>query len=62
MREKIDKYNCEKVLSLLIDTTIKEKICKECLYIFFDDDFITKLDRNVHLIPFTNGMISICVF
>lgn len=55
--------NCEKILSLLIDTTSKEKICKECLYIFFDDDFITKLDKNVHLIPFTNGIYdtNLCI-
>jgi hypothetical protein len=60
-REKI--INCEKILSLLIDTTSKEKICKECLYIFFDDDFITKLDKNVHLIPFTNGIYdtNLCI-
>ena len=56
-RKNKDKIiNCEKILYLLIDTTDKEKICKECLYIFFDDDFVTKLDRNVHLIPFTNGV------
>lgn len=53
-KEKI--INCEKILTLLIDTTSKEKICKECLYIFYYDDFMTKLDRNVHLIPFTNGI------
>ena len=53
-KEKI--INCERILSLLNDTTSKEKICKECLYIFFDDNFMIKLDRNVHLIPFTNGV------
>lgn len=56
-RKNKDKImNCEKILSILTDTTSKEKICKECLYIFFDDDFITKLDKNVHLIPFINGI------
>lgn len=56
-RKNKDKIiNCERVIALLTDTTSKEKICKECLYIFFDDYFMTKLDRNVHLIPFTNGI------
>ena len=56
-RKNKDKIiNCEKILSLLSDTSSKEKICKECLYIFFDDNFMTKLDSNVHLIPFTNGI------
>ena len=59
-RKNKDKIiNCERILSLLTDTTSKEKICKECLYIFFDDDFMTKLDKKIHLIPFTNGIYDI---
>ena len=52
-----DKINkCEDIILLLSECMFKEKICKECLYIFYDDQFINKLDEATHLIPFKNGI------
>lgn len=47
---------CEKIICMLHDINVKERICRECLYIFFDDSFVTKLDQKPHLIPFANGV------
>lgn len=52
--DKISK--CEDIILLLNESVFKEKICKECLYIFYDDQFINKLDEATHLIPFKNGV------
>lgn len=52
--EKISK--CENIILLLQECAFKEKICKECLYIFYDDQFINKLDEATYLIPFKNGV------
>tara|TARA_B100000401_G_C52768016_1_gene701722 strand:- start:653 stop:1228 length:576 start_codon:yes stop_codon:yes gene_type:complete len=48
--------NCEKVISILLDTIQKERICHECLYVFYDNSFFRDLDLNNNLIPFTNGI------
>ena len=37
----------------------KEHICQECLYIFYDNNFIKKLDSNSKLIPFKNGVLCL---
>lgn len=45
-------------LGLIIDklknVNFKEALCKECLYMFYDPDFISRLDKDEHLICFKN--------
>lgn len=51
--------NCEKIIGILGDPVGKETICKECLYVFYDKNFIKKLDTNSNLIPFVNGVLHL---
>ena len=46
----------DNIILKLKNVSFKETICKECLYLFYDSDFITKLDRKIHLICFKNGI------
>lgn len=48
--------NCEKVISMLLDTSQKERVCHECLYVFYDNGFLRCLDLSNNLIPFKNGV------
>lgn len=48
--------NCEKIIATLLDTSQKEKICHECLYVFYDNSFFHSLDLSNNLIPFRNGV------
>lgn len=48
--------NCEKIISILLDTVQKERICHECLYVFYDHSFFRGLDLSNNLIPFQNGV------
>jgi hypothetical protein len=50
--EKILK--CEDTILMLNECVFKEKICKECLYVFYNDQFVNSLDELTHLIPFKN--------
>lgn len=40
------------IMTKLKNVNSKEAICRECLYLFYDPDFIQKLDRQTHVIPF----------
>ena len=51
--------NCEKIIQMLGDPVEKENICRECLYVFYDNAFLIRLDSNAHLIPFRNGVLDI---
>lgn len=44
------------IIIKLKNVSFKETVCRECLYLFYDPDFITKLDRKIHLICFKNGI------
>ena len=44
---------------MLKNVTFKESICRECIYLFYDSDFINSLDRNINLICFNNGVWDI---
>lgn len=57
LADKIIK--CEDIILLLNESSCKEKVCKECLYIFYDDQFINKLDEDSNLVPFKNGVYDI---
>ena len=51
--------NCEKIIQMLGDPIQKENICRECLYIFYDNTFLIKLDSNPQYLPFRNGILNI---
>jgi len=61
-----DKQNLDKLRATLVkeknaleDTTKKDKIIKECRELFLDVDFESKLDSNVNLMGFTNGVLDL---
>ena len=43
----------------LKNVSFKETICRECIYLFYDPDFIKKLDRKMNLVCFRNGVWDI---
>lgn len=51
--------NLEKNIQKLKNVNTKESICKECLYLFYDPDFLSQLDKNKHLICFLNGILDL---
>jgi phage/plasmid-associated DNA primase len=58
-KRKDHVLNCERIMQMLGNPTEKEYICHECLYIFYDNNFIKKLDSNPKLIPFRNGVLCL---
>jgi hypothetical protein len=51
--------NMEKIILKLKTVNTKESICKECLYLFYDPDFLLNLDMNKNLICFMNGILDL---
>lgn len=51
--------NFEKIILKLKSVNTKESICKECLYLFYDPEFLSKLDTNKTLICFKNGILDL---
>lgn len=49
----------DKIIDKLKNVNSKESICKECLYLFYDPDFLHQLDVNPNLICFTNGVLDL---
>jgi hypothetical protein len=43
----------------LKNVSFKETICRECIYLFYDPDFIKKLDRQMSFVCFRNGVWDI---
>ena len=56
-QKKIEAIN--KIISKLKNVNTKEMICKECVYLFYDPDFLTKLDTSTNIICFNNGVLDI---
>lgn len=54
----------EAVITKLKNVNSKELICKECLYMFYNPDFLANLDTNMSLICFQNGVLNLttCCF
>lgn len=52
--ERIDE-----IITKLKSVSFKENVCRECLYLFHDQDFLQTLDRKVNLICFNNGVWDI---
>ena len=53
-RTKIDK-----IVDRLGDTSFKDRLLKECAPLFYDPEFSEKLDSNLHLIGFDNGVYDL---
>ena len=51
--------NMEKIILKLKTVNTKESICKECLYLFYDPEFMSNLDMNKNLICFLNGILDL---
>lgn len=49
----------QKNIQKLKNVNTKEAICKECLYLFYDPDFLCILDTNPNLICFKNGILDL---
>lgn len=49
----------ENLLIKLKNVSFKETVCRECIYLFYNADFIKKLDRKMNLICFSNGVWDI---
>ena len=44
------------IIDKLKNVNFKESLCKECLYLFYNRDFISDLDKNDHLIVFKESV------
>lgn len=53
-RSRIDK-----IVEKLMNTNFKETLVKECKNLFYDDKFEQKLDSNLNLIGFENGIFDL---
>jgi len=49
----------DNLITKLKNVSFKETICRECIYLFYDSDFIKKLDRQMNLVCFRNGIWDI---
>lgn len=54
-----DISKMQNIIDKLKNVTFKESICKECLYLFYDPDFMFKLDLQQHLVCFKNLLYDI---
>lgn len=52
-------HSFQKIVEKLKNVNTKESICKECLYLFYDPEFLCKLDTNPNLICFQNGILDL---
>lgn len=49
----------DQLVERLMDINFKEKLIKECKNLFYDDKFEQKLDSNINLIGFENGIYDL---
>lgn len=47
------------IIDKLKNVNFKESLCKECLYLFYNRDFISELDKNEHLIVFKESVYDL---
>lgn len=51
-----DILKISSIIDKLKNVNYKESLCKECLYLFYNRDFISELDKNEHLIVFKESV------
>lgn len=56
--EKVRK-NIRKIISNLKCAPFKSQVMKECEEVFYDEQFLNRLDKNVYLIGFENGVYDL---
>ena len=49
----------DKIVNNLMNTNFKETLLKECKSLFYDPLFIQKLDSNIYLLGFENGVYDL---
>lgn len=56
----LEKSNkCDRIIEKLKNVNSKENICKECVYMFYNPNFMSKIDRNPYLVCFRNGVLDL---
>ena len=51
--------NCGKIIAKLKDSTYKDKLIKECRELFYDKEFNNKINSNLNLVGFDNGVFDL---
>ena len=51
--------NCGKIISKLKDSSYKDKIIRECRELFYDPEFDEKINSNLDLLGFDNGIFDL---
>lgn len=64
LENKLKKINTDiqkgnNIIDKLKNVNFKESICKECLYLFYDPEFIFNLDKKEHLVCFKNVVYDV---
>jgi hypothetical protein len=57
MYENIER--CKKIIEKLKNVNSKENICKECVYLFYDQSFSVIMDTNPSIVCFRNGVLDL---
>ena len=56
----LEKSNkCDRIIEKLKNVNSKENICKECVYMFYNPNFMSQIDRNPYLVCFRNGVLDL---
>jgi P4 family phage/plasmid primase-like protien len=53
------RMRIDKIVEKLMNTTFKKTLLEECKSLFYDGEFEQKLDSNIHLIGFDNGVYDL---
>jgi hypothetical protein len=54
-----DVARAEAIVTRLKSVTFKERVMRECLYIFHENDFLLQLDACADLVPFRDGVLDL---
>jgi P4 family phage/plasmid primase-like protien len=57
LQDELKAVNC--LLGKLEENSFKNGIMKECQELFYKDDFFNKLDQDIYLLHFTNGILDL---
>jgi hypothetical protein len=59
MTDPIRHGAIQRLIAKLKNVHFKEALMKECLYMFYQPTFLAKLDRNMDLVCFRNGVLDL---